>query len=160
MLTALQSDRQSGPQASQARRGFRSGGNAFPKAVVVQLAVDYLARTDGTTTPLATVLDLPDLAECGPMINRMRVHWVSEAASTYFTGKVQIQWSAIGRTWSTPQDLISAQTGTQTQVIGNWFTNDAHFGLHLQFLLVVANSQGTAMESGRVTAFLEVEFKS
>ena len=149
-----------GDGQGRSQRGFRSGGSAFPKAAVVPVCADQLFRSDGTTNGLATIVSLPELAECGPMISRIRVHWVVEGGSTNFSGKVQLQWSAIGRTWSTPFDLITAQVGNQPQVIGAWTNTDVNFGLHLQFLVTVANSSGTALETGRVTAFLEVEFKS
>lgn len=162
MTTDPSTSSRSRPDA--ARRAFRSGGNAaYPKALVVALCVDETFRTDGTQVFLASVLDLPELEASGPMIKQLRVHWVCDPASTNFSGKVQMQWSAMKRSWSTAVDLITAQTGVKTQVMGAWYTAEEHdedFGLHLQFLISVANSAGSAQESGRVSAFLEIEFKS
>lgn len=160
---AMTTTSQSGSERTRApssRRSYRSGGAAFPKVVVVPLCIDELFRTSGTTTFVETVCDLPELAEAGPMIKQVRVHWVCEPATANFSGKVQLQWSALRRVWSDPVDLISAQTGIKAQTIGAWYPTDSSFGLNLQVTIAVANSSGTAVESGRLSAFLEIEFKS
>jgi hypothetical protein len=136
------------------------GARGAPKVLIIPLAIRQVMTTAASTsTNVYHLVDDPQLRAVGPMTYRMRVHWFAEWCTTNFQGKVSMQFSVTGQTWSTPVTLLSAQTG-DGQVIGAWYSTDANFGLNLQVSIDVANSSGTAIENGRVTAYLEVELKS
>lgn len=68
-------------------------------------------------------------------------------------------WSVSGRVWSTPVQIFGPQAGVG-QVIGAWYSTDANFGLQMQYVIEASNMAGTAIENGRIIAFLEIELKS
>lgn len=132
----------------------------LPKIIVVALCEDKLYRTDGTTTYIADIIDVAQIRALGPMIAQMRVHYVCESATTNFRAKVTSSWSVIGRTWSTPVDLNTAVVGDHTGSIGSWYVTDSAFGLLMRYAIAVSNNSGDAIESGRLSVFLEIELKS
>ncbi len=142
------------------RRGYARGGGGMPKVIMVPVCLDELYRTDGTTNYLLDIKDLAELRELGPAIAKIRAIWVAEGATANLKGRVTMAWSAIGRTWSTPVEILAPLTGPQTGTIGAWYNDDANFGPLLRFAIEVCNAVGTAQESGRLTVMLQVELKS
>ncbi len=142
------------------RRCFSRGGSGMPKVIMVPVCLDDLYRTDGTTTYLLDIKDIPELRELGPAIAKIRAIWVAEGATSNFRGRVTMAWSALGRTWSTPVEIFAPLTGPQTGTIGAWYTDDANFGPLLRFAIEVSNAAGAAQESGRLSVMLQVELKS
>lgn len=154
--TTIQADA-STPRA----RSYNKASGSMPKVLVIPLCVDLLVRTDGTSTPVANPMDAPQLRNLGPMIQQLRVHYVAESASSAnFRAQVSLQWSVLGRTWSTPVQPQTNLVGNQTGAISGWYTNDANFGLLMRASVDASNVSGAATESARVTVILEIELKS
>lgn len=145
-----------------ARVGSRTfaGSTGMPKSIIRVICQDELYKSDGTMTYVQDIYDIPELRELGPMISRIRVHYVCEGATTNFTAKVTLMWSVLGKTWSTSADILTAQTGNNTGTISSAMTTTTQFGILMRYAVEVKNSTGAAIESGRVTAILEIELKS
>ncbi len=145
--------------SSESAMGNPRGGSA-PKSILVTLCSEETFRTNGTQTRTVTLYDLPQVRRLGPLINRIRVHWLVEGASgANFQGGVTLAWSVAGRTWSNPVDLL-ALTANNAELIGAWYTTDGNFGLNMRYSIDVANLAGSVQEFGRVTCVLEIELKS
>lgn len=137
-----------------------AGKGGMPKVITAQLCLDELFRTDGTATPLATLFDIPEIREYGPMINQLRVYYVCEGATTNFQCRVTSAWSILGRSFSAVTVILANQAGIQTGVLGTYVTTSSAFGPIMRYAVEVSNSTGAAIESGRVTVFIEIELKS
>jgi len=129
------------------------------KIALLTLIDNKRLETDGTATPKPIDVDLGPIAKAGPMIEQMRVHFEGKDLSANFRVKYSMAWSLSKKTWSTDFDVLSEQSA-DGQVIGSYYTTATNFGLLLRGYLKVYNSTGAAIESGRVTAVLEVQFKS
>ena len=143
-------------------RNFSAAGKAggMSKIITRVLCQDELYKTDGTTTFLQDIFDIDELRELGPLIEQIRVHYVCEAGTTNFVAKVTLMWSVLGKTWSTSADILTAQTGTNTGTISAAMVTTTQFGILMRYAVEIKNSTGAAIESGRVTAILEIQLKS
>lgn len=139
---------------------FGTSKSMMPKVLLVTLCTDHLIKTTGSGTYTDDVFELPALNNLGPMVKRIRVHLNVESATTNFRSRVGFAWSMLGRVWSTPSNLIVDVVGDTTSTIGTWFEDETKFGLHLRASGGASNNSGSAIESGRVTAILEIELKS
>lgn len=145
--------------ATMSSRAF-AGKGGLPKVLTVVLCQDQLYKSDGTSTYVVDMFDLPELRELGPMISQIRVHYVCEAGTTNFAARVTSYWSVLGRTWSSASELLSAQTTTNTGTISAAFTTAAAFGLLMKYGIEVKTGSGALVECGRLTVVLEIELKS
>lgn len=148
------------PGASNRSFGAAGKGGTQPKIIMYVLCQDELYKTDGTTTYLQDIYDIDELRELGPMIEQIRVHYVCESGSTNFMAKVTLMWSVLGKTWSTSADILTGQTGTNTGTISSAMTTTTQFGVLMRYAVEIKNSTGAAIETGRVTAILEIQLKS
>ncbi len=138
--------------------GTSRGGTA--KIITVVLCQDEVYKTDGTTTYLVDLFDVPTVREYGPLISQLRVHYACEGGTTNFVARVTSAWSLLGRSWSSPTVILGDQQGTQTGVISAYLATPGAFGILMRYAVEVKNFTGAATESGRVTIILEIELKS
>ena len=131
------------------------------KVLIVQLCSQRTFLTRAQTSGNDAVYKLPaGLAEgIGPYMEQLRVTWEGMEFSTNFRAKVQMSYSVTGKTWSTPVDILSTQSG-DGQTLGSFYTTETEFGPKLRFDLVCWNDTGSAVESGKVTASLEIVLRS
>lgn len=143
-------------------RNFSAAGKpgGMAKIIMRVLCQDELYKTDGTTTYLQDIFDVDELRELGPMIEQIRVHYVCEGASANFVAKVTLMWSVLGKTWSTSADILTAQTSTNTGTISSAMVTTTQFGVLMRYAVEIKNASGAAIETGRVTAILEIQLKS
>lgn len=134
------------------------GPNGKPKAMLIWLCVDELFRTDGTTTYIPDVRDVPELRKLGPMIGKMRIWHQAEGAGADFRMQATISWSITGLIWSTPTVIYAGQAGNG-QWPGAWFNIDSNFGPNIRISLDVSNANAGNPQVGRLTVALEVELK-
>jgi hypothetical protein len=129
----------------------------LPKVVLIELCRDLLVTTDGSTTFRRLLLDVPELRDLVVRAASMRVHWMGEGFTANFEAKLDMDWSVTGELRSTPVDLIAAQnTAGAAQAIGSELSARANFGLHPRVAIASRNEAGSAIESGRITAILEL----
>jgi len=135
----------------------RGGGR---KVLLFVLADDMPLQTDGAQVYRTVVVRAPaDLARLGPFIEKVRVHWVGSNFSTNFQARVISEYSVNGEIWSAPSEILPGQLA-DGQVVGNYFTTDNQFSLNMRYSIQTQNEAGTSIETGRVTAVLEVVLKS
>ena len=136
-----------------------AGLHGAPKTIIVWVCVDELFRSDGSTTYIADVRDVPEVRKLGPMINRLRVHHQTENGTSDFRVQVSCAWSMTGLIWASPTVVYAGQAGNG-QWIGTWTNTDTFLGLNLRFSVDVSNVAQNPPVSGRVTIALEIELKS
>lgn len=133
----------------------------LPKVLLVPIAQDQLFQTDGTTVYVATLFEeFSAVWTClGRQVRAIRVHWSGEAFTANFKTRVVISWSVLGQVWSSPIVILPEQTGNG-QTISAPFADSAELGILERVAIEVANVAGAAIESGRITAVLELELRS
>ena len=134
------------------------GPRGRPKTMLVWLCVDELFRTDGTTTYIADVRDVPEIRKLGPSINRMRIWHQAEGAGADFRMQASLAWSISGLIWSTPAVIYAGQAGNG-QWGGAWTNTDTSFGPNIRVSIDVNNLNAGNPQSGRLTVALEIELK-
>ena len=95
----------------------------------------------------------------GPLASQLRIHWEGSELTTQFRTKVQMSWSISGKTWSTPVELLSTRSA-DGQVISTSYSTTSEFGPLWRFEMLCWNGSGSNIESGIITAVLEVTLKS
>ena len=95
----------------------------------------------------------------GPYMEKLRVAWEGMEFSTNFSAKVRMSYSVTGTNWSTPVDILSTQSA-DGQTIGSFYSTDTEFGPKLRFELVCWNGSGSAVESAKISANLEIVLRS
>lgn len=104
-------------------------------------------------------IDVGNLEKMGPMIEKVRVQFDGADFTTNFQVRFLFKWSVSGRIYSTDIEILPNQT-SEGQVIGAWYDTGSNFGLNMKYYVEYSNETGTANETGRVSAWLEVVLKS
>lgn len=156
----------SGCNGSEKMSPARVGGGPVRSGQKVIIAVameDMQVQTRGNDTDETQyALDIGQIANLGPMIEKLRVEYLCENATASFKGRVIGWWSIKGDDWEPfAADILGYQTSTK-QIISADYTTTTDFGLKLKMALVTVNvaGQNTAVHYGRVTVIIEATLKS
>jgi hypothetical protein len=130
------------------------------KVILIQLLLDTLLETDGTTSFTFTDTDAKQLEHLGLEIESIRALVVLKNKSTNFAVAVHLAGSILGRSWSTPA-AIQTDVTANGETVGSDFTTSTAFCFpNLKALVGVKNTSGGARETGSVSAWLVVTLKT
>lgn len=122
------------------------------RILLLPLCVDRLFNTDGAGDFVFDVGDV-EAQEVGPYIEDVVISAYGKAFSQYFTYKVVGEFSNDGgASWKAFAGSVLPTQSAGGHVNGNPYTTRTDFGLRVRFRIVATNSQGTAKESGTITA--------
>jgi len=150
-----------GTAASGVARAVRSSQNIGGRKVLLfVLADDEPLTTDGLTTWRSVIIKSPPpLNRLGPFIEALKVHWYGTGFTNSFEARVVSEFSTTGELWAAPVQILPPET-TDSQLISAPYTTETQFGLNMRVSIQTKNGTAGNVESGRVTAILEVVLKS
>lgn len=135
---------------------------ATDRVIELELALEKRFQTDGSINDLYFYIEAPDLKGIGAHTEDVQVRWATTAFTTDFEFRIEAFYSNDGgETWTTMgTTALMTDQSSSGQSNGAVFADRTKFGRDFRFAVVVKNTQGTAIESGGISAWAAVKLWS